>query len=170
MTGEEDIYTALRGFLLSITTITDIYQAQDPRVPMPKGRYVIMTPIRRERQSTGMRVYDIGVNQMQIGQVTVFVFQLDVYGEGAGDCASVIEQLWRTEYAVDLMHSLNANITPLFTDTVVQATMINAESNYEPRYTLTIHFQVIQNIRVNQALFDQVKLADNAFIPTDGTQ
>ncbi len=167
MISTDDIYAALRSYLLSVTPITEVYQAQDTRVPIPVGQYTIMTILRRERMSTGHDTTDAINPVMTTGQVTSYTVQVDIYGDGAGNHAAKVEQLWRTIWSVDLMHSLNAGITPLYADTVFQTSLINSEANYEERYTLSLHMQVQQDIDVAQDIFKQITLAPQGTRPAD---
>jgi hypothetical protein len=75
-------------------------------------------------------------------QPTEFVVQLDVHGPNSGDNAQIISTLFRDAFGVDAFAALNAAVSPLYADDPNQTPFINAEQQFETRWTVDAHLQV----------------------------
>lgn len=71
---------------------------------------------------------------------TMLVVQLDVHGPASGDNVKVIEGLFRSEYGTTAFG--NAELAPLYCETPQQVPFINAEQQYEDRWTMNACVQV----------------------------
>ncbi len=54
---QEQIFTALRTFILSVLGEIEVVQGLDNRVPQPKGGFVVMSPLYLQRLSTNIDSY-----------------------------------------------------------------------------------------------------------------
>lgn len=158
---EEDLYTALRGFLLPIAG-GEVVQSQQNMVPMPSAQFATMTTIRIEGLSTNRQAWaDTGssatsaITNKRSSQWTV---QVDVYGARAGDRASAIAALVRTEYACNQFALAPIDIQPLYATDPHQTTMINGEHQYEPRWTFDVVAQFNPVIAVPEQYADQLHI------------
>lgn len=135
-------------------------QAQADRVPMDKGAFCILTPLRFKRLSTSREINkDTGsqsTSAIGFTEVRQADIQVDIYGVSAGDRAIALETLFRTGYAYDAIKALDTRVAPLYSTEAIQAPMINAENQWQERFTLTVSLQVHITIDVPQDYFDAV--------------
>ncbi|CAI1839791.1 Uncharacterised protein [Serratia grimesii] len=143
--SDDDITTALRGFLLSLIS-TEVVLAQENRVPMPVSDFCTMTPLGVNGLSTNRYSYtDPGTvtgGSQQTTRTNVWRCQLDFYGETAQSNSLIVATMVRSEYAVEQFKSMGYDIRPLYSGEPHQTTMINGEQQYESRWTLDFSAQV----------------------------
>lgn len=136
-------------------------QAQANRVPMDKGQFCILTPLRFKRLSTTKEIKkDTGepaTSAVGFTEVRQADIQVDIYGDSAGDRAVALETLFRTGYAYDAIKALDPRVAPLYSTEAIQAPMINAENQWQERYMVTVSLQVHITIDVPQDYFDKVQ-------------
>jgi len=70
---------------------------------------------------------------------TMLTVQLDVHGPASGDNVRVIEGLFRSEYGTT---ALGPEVVPLYCEVPKQVPFINAEQQYEDRWTMDASVQV----------------------------
>lgn len=89
---------------------------------------------------------------------TEFIVQCDVHGPGGADNARRIEGLFRSEYATQFFTDADQteSVVPLYCDEVRQMPFINAEQQYENRYTLDLHLQINPVLGVPQDFADSL--------------
>lgn len=138
-------------------------QAQANRVPMDKGQFCILTPLRFKRHSTSREIKkDTGsptTSAIGFTEVRQAEIQVDIYGSNAGDRAIALETLFRTGYAYDAIKAIDSRVAPLYSTEAIQAPMINAENQWQERYMLTVSLQVHITIDVKQDYFDAVNFS-----------
>lgn len=134
------LQTALRAFLLGITgNGWQVIEGQDNRVAMPTGTFITMTSMLTPMLSTSKSTWvDPGSNPGTENNLTSSQWrcQLDFYGDGAGDMALTVSRLVRTEYACDQFATSGVDMQPLYAEEPRNTTLINAEQQYEERWTL----------------------------------
>lgn len=138
---QDDLTTALRGFLLSIVDTQTVELGQQNRTPMPTvDNFVIMTPLGQVGLSTNRVNYDdngvFGEGKQQSQRSTQWPCQIDCYGERASEFASIIGTLVRSDYACDWFRENGPVLSPLYCSDPKQTAMINGEQQYEDRWTL----------------------------------
>jgi hypothetical protein len=142
---ESQLYAALRTFLLGIAgNVWQVVKAQDNRVAMPTGNFITMTSLTLPILSTSKESWiDPGSNPGTQNNLTStgWRVQLDVYGPGAQDMALMISRLVRTDYACDQFAASGVDVQPLYAEEPRNTTLINAEQQYEERWTLDVHAQ-----------------------------
>lgn len=101
---------------------------------------------------------------------TKLTVQLDVHGPASADNAQKVSTTFRDEWAVDQFASSGLDVTPLYCEDPRQVPFLNAESQYEDRWTIDIHLQVNPVVVVPQQFADAVALdvvsVDEAFPAT----
>lgn len=130
------LLTALRSFLLGLYA-GEVVQAQDNRVPMPLGSFCTMTAMYITPLSMSFDTYtDPGTNPGTANnqRSTQWRVQLDFYGPGAADSATIIAQTVRTEYACTQL--VASGMQPLYASEPKNTTLINAEQQFENRWTV----------------------------------
>lgn len=139
---DQDIFTALRVFLLSILPGgTEVVQSQDNRVAMPLGGFVAMNNAGSKRLETNVVTYTAGSSNpgtKNIQTSTQYTMQLDFYGPVAADWANTAQILFRDEYATSIFPT---NIQPLYADDPIQIPLIDGEAQYEQRWKLNAVMQ-----------------------------
>jgi hypothetical protein len=171
-TTQDQVIQAFGTFLQTIFgTSCPPYQGQQNDVPEPKDtNFVMMTPLWLERLSTNENSFTASSQSSQ--QSTKFTVQLDFHGPNGGDFAQTFSTLWRDEYACDyfldntfnfavllgnsytLVTNTGASIgvtssvilQPLYSDDPRQTPFINAEQDYEYRWTVDAHMQYNPNV------------------------
>lgn len=133
---EAALLAALRGFLLPIIG-GQVIRSQTNRAPMPTGDFCVMTPLFLTGLSTSWSAYtDPGSNpgSENAQRSTQWNVQLDFYGPSAADHAAIIAALIRTPYACDQL--AGSGMQPLYAGDAKQTAMVNAEQQYENRWTV----------------------------------
>ena len=146
-------------------------QAQANRVPMPKDPFCILTPLRFTRLSTTRDVSqdtgDSSTSAMGYTEVRQADIQVDIYGDGAVDRAIALETVFTSGYAYDKIKAIEPRLAPLYSSAAIQAPMIDAESQWQERYTLTLSLQAHITVSFPQDYFDK---AEFTTIQVDGRQ
>lgn len=139
-----------------------VQQAQTDRVPMPKGEFCIMTPLRFTRisstrdirQDTGS-ASDSAMGYTEARQADI---QVDIYGDRAGDRAIALETVFTSSYGYDKIKSIDVRLAPLYSSAAIQAPMINAERQWQERYTVTLSLQAHITVSFPQDYFDKAEI------------
>lgn len=135
-------------------------QAQANRVPMPKGKFCILTPLRFTRLSTTRDIkQDTGspsTSTMGYTEVRRADIQVDIYGDNAGDRAVALETLFASSYGYEKIKVIDDRLAPLYSTAAIQAPMINAESQWQERYTLTLSLQAHITVSLPQDYFEKI--------------
>lgn len=81
-----------------------------------------------------------------------WVVQLDVHGPNSADNVRVIETIFRSELGVQIFDpgETDGLIQPLYADEARQVPFINAEEQYENRWTLDVHLQINPTVGTTQ--------------------
>jgi hypothetical protein len=83
---------------------------------------------------------------LTVTQSTQLTFQIDVHGPNSSDNAQVISTLFRDEFGLSLFQQISELVVPLYADTPRQSPFINAESQYEYRWTVDAVIQAVQSV------------------------
>lgn len=89
---------------------------------------------------------------------TKLTTQLDVHGPASGDNSQRIAALFRSEYGVSALAASGLDLAPLYCDDPKQMPFINAEQEYEDRWTIDACFQVNQVIGTPQQFADELSV------------
>lgn len=157
---QDDMTAALRGFLLSLVD-AEVFLAQENNTPMPIGDFVTMTPMFITGLSTNRVAYNdlgSGVGSEMTQRSGQWRCQLDFYGRTAQEMASVVGTMIRSEYSASWFRQNSHPITPLYAGEPHQTTMINAEKQYENRWTLDFMAQVNAVITTPLYFFDNIEV------------
>ncbi len=157
----DNIIDVLAGYIEPIAG--KCLQAQANRVPMPKDQFCILTPLRFTRLSTTRELkQDTGspdTSTMGYTEVRQADIQVDIYGQGAGDRAIALETTFTSGYGYDIIKAIDARLAPLYSSPAIQAPMINAESQWQGRYTLTLSLQAHITVSFQQDYFDKAEIS-----------
>lgn len=158
----DSLFFCLRSFLLDHVPVTSCRQAQLNNTAMPKGNFIIMTPLGTSGLSTDLTTYqydpDSGISQETHTRVTEWRCQLDFYGTSSQENADIIATITRSEYACDwfrdFAHNSSGNgvvISPIACTDPKQTSMINGEDQWQDRWTCEFHAQIPINVLVPQS-------------------
>lgn len=133
------LQTALRSFLLGLLGAGwQVVEGQDNRAPMPLGSSVVMTAMNVGYIATPEESWVAGSSNPGVNNAKTssqWRCQLDFYGPGAQDAATAASRIIRTAYACDQFAASGVDMQPLYADEPKNLTMINAENQYEPRWS-----------------------------------
>lgn len=87
---------------------------------------------------------------------TQLTIQIDIHGPNSGDNAKIIEGLFRSDYAFDIIESGNFAIAPLYSSDARQVPFINAEQQYEYRWSLDLELQIDPIISTPEQFADKL--------------
>ena len=136
---EQDIYTALRAWLLSVLpTGWEVIQGQENLVPMPIGQFVLMTSNGYERLATNVDKLDNTGLINSINTQFHYKIQLDFYGAGSSEYSAVVSSLFRD---IDTPAEFPDYLKPLYADVAMQIPLITAGDNYLERWMVLSHLQ-----------------------------
>jgi hypothetical protein len=90
-------------------------------------------------------------------QPTKVTIQLDVHGPNSADNTQIISTTWRDEYAVDQFATSGFDVTPLYASEPQQVPFINAEQQFENRWTIDVVMQANQVVTVPQQFASALK-------------
>lgn len=133
------------------------YQAQDNRVPMPLEQFCILTPITYTRLSTTRVIDNPLTEQAKYKEIRKLDMQLDIYGKGGSERAIAIETAFRSNIMYEKLHALDERITPLYSTSAVQASMINKEMQWQERYMVMLTLQTDITLVAPQDYFDSIE-------------
>lgn len=135
----DDVYTALRAFILSVIDVDvgNVIQGLGNGAATPSLGFIAMTMLFSTRLATNSHSYTD--DSQTITKPHDVVIQIDCYGSQSFEWATVLSTLLRDEYATS---RFNADIQPLHADDPKQMVLINAEQQYEERWMIEAHFQV----------------------------
>jgi hypothetical protein len=142
---ESQLMQWLGNFLTAVLPAgVAVVQGQQNRVPMPNGDFVQMTTVVMPKLATSVSSwqdpgFNPGVEKNQTS--TRWDVQLDFYGPSAQQYSSVVSGLVRTDYACRYFEDNGYSMSPLYADEPRNTAMINAEKQYQSRWTLQASFQ-----------------------------
>lgn len=123
------------------------------------GTYTVNQP-----QTAPTEVMACGTQGML--QATKVTMQLDLYGPASSDNAQIVTTAFRDSYAVDQFSSSGYDVSPLYADDAQQMPLIDAESQYEDRWTIKCQLQCNPIVILPQQYASQL---DVAVINVDAT-
>lgn len=139
-TTKSQVMTALRAFILSIVPC-EVVQGLNNRVPMPKGDFIALTPIMLPALATNVSTFDPDRGEKTIHRSTRYDVQVDCYGTTAADRAALLAMMLRSEYACDSLAASSGCVQPLYADEPGQLPFVNAEGQFEERWSFSVALQ-----------------------------
>jgi hypothetical protein len=130
------VIEALGAFLVPFVGAAQILRSQVNRVAMPPGAFVELTELLQVDLETPITVEDAASASIT-GPKRIDI-QIDFYGPDASDQCAAVKTVFRSQYAPA---QFPAGIAPLYCSDGIQAPLINAEQQYESRWTLTASLQ-----------------------------
>ena len=151
----DNIIDALSAFLQPFVGACEIIRGQQNRVSMPLGGFVELTEILQVDLETPSDNYDPANSQVTIAGPKRIDIQVDFYGPTAGDQCTAVKGVFRTNYAVA---QFPPGIEPLYCSDGHQAPLLDAEQQYETRFTITASLQYNPNVSVPQQFANVVSV------------
>lgn len=117
----------------------------------------------------GAGTYSVSVSQSVASQAmytgllharvsTMVVTQLDIHGPASPEWAQGVSTLLRDEWATSYFRQAMDGVMPLYTTDPRQMAFVNAESQYEDRWTLDTHIQANPTVSVLQEFASTVSV------------
>lgn len=160
---QDDLTAALRGFLMTLVDVdpADIFVSQGNDESMPIGDFITMTPMFITGLSTNRVAYSdsgTGIGSELTQRSNQWRCQLDFYGNSAQEMAAIVGTMIRSEYSANWFRQNNMPVTPLYAGEPHQTTMINAEQQYESRWTLDFIAQFNAVVTTPLYFFDEIEV------------
>lgn len=137
-------------------------RSQANGVPMPKGEFCILTVLGLDKLSVTKEVNqdtgDPATSRIGYTDVKQVRIQLDIYGDDSEDRANAIYTTFPSSYAYDKIKSINEKVAPLSADRPFNAAMIDAEQQWQDRWTMTLHVQAHITVSFPMGYYDKVEL------------
>jgi hypothetical protein len=146
---EAQLYTALGNFLVGVLPCP-VIQAQQNRIAMPIGNFVTMTSLGTTGLSTDKATYQPAESTQTHERSTRWDAQLDFYGPTAADYANLVATLMKTDYACSQIEASGLSMDPLYAEEPRQIPFVNAENQYEKRWSVQCAFQFNPTVVVTQ--------------------
>lgn len=160
--GETGLTSALQMWMAELLGIDwqGIALTQQNRVPMMKGVFIYMTPLRVTGLSVPRVVYAPEIDRRIDARTNRWDVQIDFYGDDAMEQANITATIMRTSKATEML--TGTPITPLYASEPFQAAIVNSESQWEQRWSLDLSFQAEMAITTEQQFADQllIKIAE----------
>ena len=159
--------TAIDKLDLGLTTGMLLLDAEYPTMNLAVGT-VIVTQLTGSLGGTGtysvLPTQTVASETMYAGSrvdlaQTEMSVQIDVHGPESGNNVHVIETLFRSEYAVDVMNASGISVVPMFCSDPRQAPFVNDQNQVEFRWSLDAHLQINSTVRTPQQFLTEVDLA-----------
>lgn len=138
--AKADVFKDLVQFLQGLFPGVPVIRGIVNRTPMPTGPFIVLTPIGQRRLATNVDSFDRtnpAPTQLMAQQSVQMDLQIDCYGDGSGDRASILSTLWRDEYTCSALTTCQ----PLYADEPAMMPLIDAEQQYEERWRLDAAIQ-----------------------------
>lgn len=140
---EAILFKTLGDFMAVFLPGVTIIQGQSNRVASPPLPFIVMTPMRTKRLSTGTRAYTnppptplSAPGVLDISASWEWGVQLDFHGDTAQDMATTISIMFRTPEACTQFSTSGYTIQPLYADEAKQLQFTNDSAQYEDRWSL----------------------------------
>lgn len=155
---KDAVVTALRSFILSVLSDMHVVEGQQNHVPLPLGRVVVMTPLMQTAMDMPVTRYDRTAKTVGKRQSMDWRVQLDVYGEGAEDAATVLSALFRSDVSFEWLADQGHQVRALYASAPQNMAFINDAMNYESRWMLEVHLHANPTVSVPQQFADALSV------------
>lgn len=142
------------GQLAVGSTIFGVNIADDTTITaLGTGSGGLGTYIVKPSQTIGSQAIAAGV--VAIDQSTEVIYQIDVHGPNSGDNVQVISTLFRSTFATTYCAKNSPIIAPLYADNPRQVPFTVAAVQYDERWIVEAHMQIVPVISVPQEFAGQ---------------
>ena len=150
----DSLFIPLQAFVMGLLAldVDHVVQGLGNGAAMPLGDFVCMTATTQRRLATNSATYDTVANTRTVLTPTEYSIQIDCYGPNSSDMSSILCMMWRDEYGCNAM----APSAPLYAADPVQVPLINAEKNYEQRWTFIAVLQFNPTVTVAQQFSETI--------------
>lgn len=139
--SEKEIYSAVTTFLKRLTDLPIIISGQNAPV---LENSIVITMLYRNHKSTVSTRYD--ENGEVSRRTTLIDFQVDIYGQNAGQVYDAILVLGQNQTSYEIQREQNPNIELVEIIERGRQPFVNEQKNYENRYTLEMRFSVFNEL------------------------
>lgn len=132
---------------------TTIVRGMANNVPAPKPLAVVITEIGQPQFTTTRTSLDANAGTMAYVMPKILNFQIDFYGQQAGDACNTAVTMLRSVYIDDKFPD---GIEPLYCTDGMQAPLITGEKQFQTRWFFTLSLQYNSSVVVLQQSFNAV--------------
>lgn len=143
----DDVITALGAFLAPFIPTGKIIRAQVNRVPMPNDPFIELTELLTVDLQKPWVSYDPARAVGMLHGTARIDVQIDFYAPNASEYCRAVKTALPSAWGVQ---QFPKNIVPLYCSDGIQAPMIDAQKQWESRWTLTASMQYNPTIEVPQ--------------------
>jgi hypothetical protein len=164
------VVAAVQAFIMSVLglAMTQVVTSNENGVPEPLDDFVMISRLAHRIYALPRITYD-NVSVETVNQSMDYPFQLDFYGPGSADKATIVHALFKTEIATTFFEAFgvtnNLTIEPLYAEEARYTAIINEESQYEQRWTAKVHVNVIFSIATPQQFLTTAPTVDIINVP-----
>lgn len=150
----DNIYSDIRKYLLSVFPECEVIRGYSNNTPLPADDFILMNIINETELNTSINEYDRENEEKNITKSIEMQMQVDFFGDLAGERARTFSNLWRDFDACEHLEYCK----PLYCDNVVYVNFVNEQSNFEDKYSVTIHLTYNTTVTRKQEFTDIVDL------------
>jgi hypothetical protein len=150
----DQLFIALRLFILSLISDIEVVQGLGNNVPMPEDEFICLTAAGQRRLRTNQDTYGADTRAIEMG--TEYRIQIDCYGPNSSDHATTLCTMLRDPYACDMLAPYGCQ--PLDASDPTQSALVNGEENYEQRWMLAAMLQFNPITTVSQQFADALNV------------
>lgn len=145
---------AVAGFLRPLMPAnTQIVRGMANNVPPPLAPFIVLTEVGQPQYTTTRTKLNSVDGQMTYVMPKYLNFQIDFYGNQAGDMCNTAVTMLRSFYATE---NFPDGVEPLYCSDAMQAPLITGEKQFETRWLCTLSLQYNSPVTVTQESFNTV--------------
>lgn len=151
--NDDLIYQQVRTFILAVLAdqnpLPEVVRDPGNGVPIPAAPFIAMSPSLNSKLSFPVSTYtDVpGNGTRNLTQHLQYAMQIDCYGPQSPQWSAILTTLFFSEYAVTQM---GPNVTPLYCEEAQQLPLVNAEAQFEQRWSFPLLLQYNPVVSVPQ--------------------
>ena len=154
--NELAIATALQAWIMAMLPLdgNHVIQAHDNRVDMPTDPFIVISHLSRTPLSTPWSILNdttVQATENEVVNLSIeYKYQLDCYGSQAADYIMVLHVLMRSDATSEWFAAYGLTnglaIDTLYADDPTHTAIVNAEAQYEERWTLRMRLNVVEQV------------------------
>lgn len=156
---DEDVFTALRSFLMLVVPDIEVLREFDDQVPLPDGGFILMSPISILALATALTDYadtpnDPENSALLLKESTKCTVQIDFFGPDAMQWAKTFVSTFPSEWGC---LQFGDNVKPLSCGEPKLLAIENGTTQYENRWGVTADLQYNPTVTVPMQYADEAE-------------
>ncbi|QCE32910.1 hypothetical protein FAI41_04495 [Acetobacteraceae bacterium] len=155
---EAEIYQAVGDWVSScLGEGFTVLQGQQNRTPPPLGNFVTMVISNKNRLSTNARQYQADQNVL-VSASFLFTLEVTCIGKDSGEAVMLLKTLWRDLSCCEFFQKYLPSCAPVDSDLPHQEPLLTAEKQYEDKWALALHLNVLMKTILQQETMNNIHL------------